>query len=532
MLDPDEVIEVVRDLWKRHERERAEHDRVYDYLRGKRGVPDVPDGAGEELQDLARMAVKNVLTIVVDAFAQNLTVHGFRSPDSAENEPVWEWWQSQRLDARQAEAHRPALSYGTSYAVLLGAAAGEAFGDEVRLRTPRQLFAVYEDPSFDLWPKYALETWIDRSGSKPVRKGILLDETHAYAVDLGSVSRLADGSQEDRVRRIRPVIAQDEDGNPVPPLPHGADNCPVVRFVNARDAEDVVVGEVAPLIDQQRAINAVNFDRLVVSRFGAFPQKYVIGWAPPGPGELAHASAARLMAFEDEFVKVGSFAQASVEPYNSILQEMVTHVAMDAQIPLSSFGSIINLSAEALAMAEAPHQRKLHHKRESFGESWEQVLRLAGSLYGFEVDQSAEVVWRETEVRSFAQVVDGIVKLAQAGLPIEELLTDVPGWTYQRVQEVRAALRRSAGRDVLAALRDGAGTPPAPAPEEAGAVTPAGEDAAQLKVKFDALGVAIRAGVDPDIAAQRLGLTGLRFTGAMPVSLRLPEDEARRLEEK
>lgn len=57
-------------------------------------------------------------------------------------------------------------------------------------------------------------------------------------------------------------------------------------------------------------------------------------------------------------------------------------------------------------------------------------------------------------------------------------------------------------------------------------------DAADLKAKFDALGVAVRAGVDPDDAARRLGLGGVKFTGAVPVSLRLPETDATTLEEK
>ena len=456
MLTPDEVIDVVRDLWKRHEDERVQHDRVYDYVRGRRGIPAVPEGSNDELEDIAKMSVKNVLSIVVDAFAQNLSVHGFRSPEELEDDPAWAWWQAQRLDARQSEVHRPALAYGASFAALLGGGAAERFGSAVRLRTPRQMLAVYEDPSMDLWPLYALEVWVDRSGTKPVRKGLLLDDEYAYPVDLGAVSRMSPDS--DRVRRIQPKIADEDDYA----LAHGAKHCPVVRFVNARDAEDTVVGEVAPLIEQQNAINAVNFDRLVVSRFGAFPQKYAIGWAPSGKEELTRASAARLMTFEDDFVKVGDFAQASVEPYNSILEEMVTHVAMDAQIPLSSFGSIVNLSAEALAMAEAPHQRKLADKRESFGESWEQVLRLAAEINGFEVSDMAEVVWRETEVRSYAQVIDGITKLQASGVPIEVLLEDVPGWTKQRVDGVRAAIRRNAGRDVLAALRDRAATPAAP----------------------------------------------------------------------
>ena len=46
---------------------------------------------------------------------------------------------------------------------------------------------------------------------------------------------------------------------------------------------------------------------------------------------------------------------------------------------------------------------------------------------------------------------------------------------------------------------------------------------AGLKDSFDALGVAIRAGVTPESAASMLGLKGIEFTGMTPVSLKLPE---------
>lgn len=433
-LSPSEVADVARLLWSQHQNELALHDSAHDYLRGLRGIPEIPDGAGDELKDLARMAVKNVLRLVVESFAQNLGVVGFRSPAADTDSDVWKAWQEQRLDARQSEAIRPALTYGSSYAVVDNAGA-------VRLRTPRQLLAMYQDPSVDQWPAYALETWIDYSGRTPERRGCLIDAEAFYTFSLGRTRNNVVG--EDRVRRI-------QIGESVVEEPHDFGLCPAVRFINDRDAEDVVVGEVRPLIPQQRAINAVNFDRLTVSRYGAFPQKYAIGWAPAGPDELIKASVARLQAFADDDVKVGAFPQASVDPYNSILQEMLAHVAMTAQIPISSVtGSISNLSADALAMAEAPYQRKLTAKRESFGESWEQVLMLMGQARGIAVPGDAEVVWRTGEVRSFAQVVDGIVKLEATGIPVTDLLQDIPGWSQQRIDSVTAAVRREAGRATI-----------------------------------------------------------------------------------
>lgn len=53
-----------------------------------------------------------------------------------------------------------------------------------------------------------------------------------------------------------------------------------------------------------------------------------------------------------------------------------------------------------------------------------------------------------------------------------------------------------------------------------------------MKARFDALGTAVRAGVAPDDAAARVGLDGIEFTGAVPVSLRLPESESGQLEDR
>lgn len=59
-----------------------------------------------------------------------------------------------------------------------------------------------------------------------------------------------------------------------------------------------------------------------------------------------------------------------------------------------------------------------------------------------------------------------------------------------------------------------------------------GLDTSHAKEAFDALGVAVRAGVDPQSALEVLGIPGVKLTGAVPVSLRLPEADSKALEEK
>ena len=442
MIDQDGITTLVSDMWSLHQTELLWLDRVYGYVTGQLGAPDVPDGAEDEVKDLARLAIKNVLSLVRDSFCQNLSVVGYRSAASEENAKGWAQWQANRMDARQAEVYRPAVTYGASYVIVTNEEPDTLW----RTRSPRQLLAVYEDPQVDVWPQYAFETWIDSANAKPRRKAVLYDDTFMYPLDLGgempSIPRDQNATQYARVARIS------EFGVPVA---HGATVCPVVRFVNGRDADDMILGEIAPLIRLQQAINSVNFDRLLVSRFGAFPQRVISGWTG-SPSEVLKASAKRVWTFDDADVSAQSFPPADMGNYNSVLAEMLEHVAMVAQIsPAQVTGKLVNLSAEALAAAEANQQRKIAAKRDSFGESWEQVFRLAADIGGDTTgaaDSESEVVWRDTEARTFAAIVDGVVKLASAGVPIEELLTWIPGVTQQQVAAIRDKI--AAQPDVVA----------------------------------------------------------------------------------
>lgn len=463
MLEPAQIRALISDMWQLHVAERDWLDRIYEYTKGLRGRPIVPEGASQEVQDLARLSVKNVLALVRDSFAQNLSVVGYRTSTAKEDDPAWVIWQRNRMDARQAEVHRPALTYGAAYVTVTPGPDGAVF----RPRSPRQILAVYDDPALDAWPQYALETWVAQKNAKPHRRGVLYDDVFMYELDLGPLST---GDNMDGDRTSRPIsVARVTDAVRHGATYQGRPVCPVVRFVNGRDADDMIVGEIAPLILLQQAINNVNFDRLIVSRFGANPQRVITGWTG-STSEVLKASAMRIWTFDDPDVKASAFPAASVEPYNSILEEMLQHIAMVAQIsPSQVTGKMVNVSAEALAAAEAQQQRKLMAKRESFGESWEQVLQLAAEMDGVTQtseqaaqDAGAEVVWRDTEARSFGAVVDGVTKLASAGIPIEQLLTMIPGMTQQQVQGIKDAVAAAKAEAAKAAQAQAS----APAPQQ------------------------------------------------------------------
>lgn len=484
MLTVEDVRELVARMYTLHLSERATLDELRDWVKGERGIPSLPEDVADEVKALAALAPRNLLPLVRDSFVENLSITGYRPTLATDNSAAWSSWQRNRMDARQAQLWTPTVTYGCGYVT----ARRSPRGVEFVIRSPRQLLAVYTDPASDMWPQYTFETWIEQTDARPRRRARLTDDEFDYVCDLGEVPTSEATSTDPN--RSRPLSVTEI----AEPVRHGATYagepvCPAVRFVCRRDEDGLVVGEIAPLTKLQRAINEVNLDRLIVSRFGAFPQKVITGWSGTKE-QVLKASARRVWTFDDPDVQASTLAAATLDGYNDVLQEMSEFVAMAAQIsPSQVNGRIANVSAEALAAAEANQQRKLAAMRESLGEAAEQLLRLAVEMDGDATtapDDAAEVVWRDTEARTFGTTVDGVTKLASVGVPIQHLLFLVPGMTQQKVDAIEQALRGGAVSDLVSTLRAsaqaaaaaspavaavaerttpaiGTGTPPAPA---------------------------------------------------------------------
>lgn len=452
-------------MWATRARRRSALDSNQGYRDGKRGIPEVVSGSSKEIRTLADQSVMNVCSVVVGAFARGLSVVGYHSPSAQDNEPAWAWWQAQRFDARQAEVVDAMLTHGDAYVSVLPA--GEGLDAEAATWSPRNAVVEFNDPRRDPLPVRAMllrpdgDDWL----------GLYVDTTDVYEFTLERAARGAKGKIDGMLEASVWTGRR---------WPHGATYrgkpvCPVVPFLNERSADDIDPrGEVEPLVTLQQAINSVNFDRLCASRFAAFRQKVVVGWAAPA-GDLVRASNARVWAFEDMpgDIDIKTLEASPIAPYNELLLEMKEQVALTASIPIyQATGSISNVSTDTAAMVEAAYQRKLGLKQLSMGESWELVLYLGVTMSGGEApDPAAEVVWAETQARSFAQVVDGIVKLATIpadaqGVPVVEMLDLIPGMTQQRINAIRQSLTRSQGQAVLAAVAAlGAPSASAPTPE-------------------------------------------------------------------
>jgi hypothetical protein len=254
---------------------------------------------------------------------------------------------------------------------------------------------------------------------------------------------------------------------------------PVVRYLDEDDLDiddDVdrrptehlptspMRGQVAPLMPIQDQIDLTTFGLLVAQWYSAFRQRWAIGWVAEDEAQKMKAPPPALdvrRGPRDE-MKLGEFEQTDLDGYIKSREASLRHAATLSQTPVHELiGELVNLSAEALAAAEAGRDRKVDERKTLLGEAHEQTLWLAGQTQGSTVPDDAQVVWRDTSARAFSATVDALGKLVtMLGIPPQELWERVPGATQQDVERWKAAADKG---DSLPGARRHA-RPPGPDP--------------------------------------------------------------------
>lgn len=441
------------------------------YLKGQHDLPYMPRGAKREYRALAEKAITNWLPLVADTYSKALSVVGYRSATAADNDAAWLHWQANGLDARQSIAHRAALEYGVGYVLVLPSDDSN-LSPSIRPLHPTRVWAEYEDEDDD-FPAVAI-VW---KGTTP-------------GPDKARIFHLYDD------QRVYTVLRQDSDAPRLDgdPAEHGFDHIPLVRFRDRLDGDND--GIIRPLLTIQDRINEAVFSLLIAIQYASFRQRWATGLAIPETDELDangqptgkkvpvepfKAAVDRLWVTDNPDARFGDFSQTDTRGHLEAYQSAVRTLAAIAQTPPHVLlGDLINLSADALAAAEASTQRKAEEYATIFGESWELVLKLAVTAAGgSEPSEDAQVRWRDTEARSFAQTVDGLGKMVQMlSVPAEGAWERIPGVTDADIKRWKEMGATPDGMRMLADALTRQTAPAAPAaPATAPVAAPPAPDA-------------------------------------------------------
>lgn len=427
MLSQPAVVDLVKkDLYPAWEKERDRLERIDCWYRWRQEDLKLPKKATPELKALAELSKTPWLGLVVTTVAQCLFVDGFRSAldepadPNVLDEPVgpWRTWRANAFDHRQTAVHRGALAYGYSFVTVLPGDSASV----MRGVSPRKMHAVYDDPAEDDWPKYAMHA--TKASGRAYRLRVFDDQWvyHLTATPEGEVAYHRGEEQR-----------------------HDAGVCPVVRYCNMLDLDGRSSGEVEPFIPAAARINKTAFDRLVTQHFSSWKVRTVTGMAEPDDQDEANRKALQLrqedlLVAEDPDTKFGTLDATDLRPFVEAWRADIEALAAVTQTPAHALtGQLVNLSAEALAAAQASLTQKVTERQHSFGKSHAQALRLAAALEGDKPhaeDMTSRVTWQDMSIRSMSQAVDALGKASTLlGIPGPALWSRIPGVEKSDVDE-------------------------------------------------------------------------------------------------
>lgn len=287
-----------------------------------------------------------------------------------------------------------------------------------------------------------------------------------------------------------------------------------------------LIEEHLDLID---SINLGKLQRLVVTAMQAFRQRGIKGdlptededgneidWAKvfePAPGALWDLPSG---------IDVWESAETNIQPLLEGEKADRRDFAAATQTPVSVFipdGQ--NQSAEGAASAKEGHIELARDEIDDIRPAAAMAMVYALRVENVEFDDATvEIDFAPPATVSLTEQFAAAGQAKSIGLARRTILRKILGMSPDEIAQDEADL----AEEQLAAL-----TLMATAGEESQAAATQGDD---ITARAQALGVLIRAGASPEDAARRVGLGGIAFTGAIPVSLRLPEREAAALEEK
>ncbi|WP_455593793.1 phage portal protein [Bifidobacterium merycicum] len=231
---------------------------------------------------------------------------------------------------------------------------------------------------------------------------------------------------------------------------------------------------------------------------------------------------------------VTQLAASSMDPHLTMLKSWAAMFASAMNIPASSLGIVSDANPTSADATEAQREDLIieaRHCDRDFGESILQAARLVARIQDTSVSDDdlmkLQVDWKNPNTPSSSMSADAFSKLAGSidSFANSEVGMTRAGLSRSEIVRLKADQRKAQAGQVLDQIRgmrqqteqtqdDG---------ERQNDTSTQSTVAGGVKDSFDALGVAIRAGVTPESAASMLGLKGIEFTGMTPVSLKLPE---------
>ena len=472
-MDADAARLLTERIYIRLSNRRPDIEKAENYYAGKQPL----SFATEEWQkaNAARYAgfSDNWCGTIVNSEAERLSpigVTGLASKDDAAK--LWDQLLYNEFDMQFSQGVITTLAAQRSYVIVWGDKDGEPI---VTFEHPANVEIEYdwENPRLR---KAALKTWVDES----------LEYATLYTPqEVWKWQRPRQTPKNDRESQAeQSKTGYAADGGWVPRVMAGDDSwivynplgvVPVVEIGNRPTLKGDPISEIQGVMPMQDAINLLWAYLFLSADYASMPARVLLGADPPKipildadgkvigtrPVDMKDLAEKRLLAVSGEHAKIDSWEAARLDVFTQTIEIAVGHIAAQTRTPphyLVANKGISNLSGDALKSAEIGLTQKANEFITFTDPQLREVLRLVALVQGkTELAQEvrlAKIAWKNTEIRSEAQMADALLKKRQMGYPLEYLmeLDNIDPATIDRVLAMAEAERRDV--QVEAATRE------------------------------------------------------------------------------
>jgi len=373
----------------------------------------------------------NWCQIVVDAPVERLQIVGFRI-GGAVSDKAWALWQDCHLDRESVIAHTEAGKSGRAFLLVDPEPPGED-GPRITVEHSSQMIVV-TDPGDRDSRLAALKRW----------KG---DDGHAYCTlylpDV--VLRFESSERLDSSSVLTQGIEWVPRSDSPAEVPNPLGVVPVIPLENKPGLLGQAHSDLEPAIPLQNAVNKLCTDLVVASEYGAFRQRVVTGVEVPKDTDTGQPLAAaemkaamsRLWTFKPADARVTDLPATDLQNFVNAIEMFVTHLAAQTRTPPHYLlAKLVNMSGDALSVAEAGLVMKCRQKILYFADPWEEAVALALQATGEDVDESdCEAIWANPERVAQGQLVDAAVKKSTLGIPLPVIWLEL-GYTPEQIVEM------------------------------------------------------------------------------------------------
>lgn len=377
------------------------------YYSGHHPLPEVVDDeTRERYLEFMRRSRTNYMQIVIDAEVQRLRWQGVRvgvGPEAKPDAQTWDLLTSNGIDALFPTAAQVAITQRRAYWSIWYGPNGSN-EPQIALEDPCQTIVEYA-PGDRRKRAAGLKTWIDDWTGVRFANVLLPDMIHRFAWDDGTSNNRPSGWYEREAPEVnllgvvplipmvnRPTLNLDPDGR----------------------------SELESLIPIQDRINQTALNRQVAEHHSAFRQKWATGMKIPldEDGKPIQTHKAAIDSFwvnTDPAGKWGEFGATDLANYSGAKESDIQDVSVISATPRHYF--TVNgqaPSGDSMKSADAGLVAKCETFLTTSGTpALAELTFLARKIKGLP-EQPVMPIYGDPEYQTFAQLVDGNVKLAEA----------------------------------------------------------------------------------------------------------------------